>query len=114
MDLTTGMSQDDPMGFGLMASTFCYCLLNIELVPLIRRTFQKSNRKIEPNVPKCFCAGFPSAVLKSSPQLPLQSLVPNPEHVGLLLGSTGMLGPQAKCDSAQGKSLPLGFCPVLA
>lgn len=114
LDLTAGMSQDDSMVFGLVANTFCYYLLNIEHAPLIRRTFQKSNRKTESNVPKCFCAGIPNAVLKSSPQLPLQSLVPNPEHVGLLLGSTGTLGPQAKCDSAQGKSLPLGFCPVLA
>lgn len=114
LDPTAGMSQDYSMGFGLMANTFCYYLLNIEHVPLISRTFQKSNRKTEPNLPKCFCAGTPRAVLKSSPQLPLRSLVPAPEHVGLLLGSMGMLGPQAKCDSAQGKSLPLGFCPILA
>lgn len=54
LDLTAGMSQDYSMGSGLMANTFCYYLLNIEHVPLIRRTFQKSNRKTEPNVPKCF------------------------------------------------------------
>lgn len=101
------------MGFGLMANTFCYYLRNIEHVPLISGSFKKSNRKTEPNLPKYLYAAVPRDVLKSSPQLPLRSRVPVPEHVGLLLGSAGMLGPEAKCDSAQGKSLPLGSRLVL-
>lgn len=101
------------MGFGLMANTLCYYLRNIEHVPLIRGSFKKSNRKTEPDLPACLCAAIPRDVLKSSPRLPLRSPVPAPEHVGLLLGSTGMLRPQAKCDSAQGKSLLLGSCLVL-
>lgn len=101
------------MGFGLMANTFCYYLRNMEHVPLISGSFKKSNRKTEPNLPKYLCAAVPRDVLKSSPQLPLRSRVPVLEHVGLLLGSAGMLGPQAKCDSAQGKSLLLGSRPVL-
>jgi len=101
------------MGFSLMANTFCYYLRNIEHVPLISGSFKKSNRKTEPDLPKCLCTAIPREVLKSSPQLPLRSCVPAPEHVGLLLGSAGMLGPGAKCDSAQGKSLPLGSCPAL-
>lgn len=101
------------MGFGLMANTFCYYLRNIEHVPLISGSFKKSNRKTEPNLPKYLCAAVPRDVLKSSPQLPLRSRVPVLEHVGLLLGSAGMLGPEAKCDSAQGKSLPLGSRPLL-
>lgn len=39
--------------------------------------------------------------------------MPALDHVGLLLGSAGMLGLQAKDDSAWGKSLPLGSRPVL-
>lgn len=37
----------------------------------------------------------------------------SPGARGASPGSAGMLGPQAKCDSAQGKSLPRGCCPVL-
>lgn len=65
------------------------------------------------NLPKGLCAAVPSHVLKSSPRLPLWSRVPALDHVGLLLGSAGMLGLQAKDDSAWGKSLPLGSRPVL-
>lgn len=70
------------MGFGLMANTFCYYLRNIEHVPLISGSFKKSNRKTEPNLPKCLCAAIPRDVLKSSPQLPLRSRVPAPSTWG--------------------------------
>lgn len=80
-------------------------------MPLKSGSFKKSNRKTEPDLPRCLCAAVPRVVLKSSPRLPLRSCVPAPEHVGLLLGSVGMLRPQAKCDSAQGTSLPLGSLP---
>lgn len=80
-------------------------------MPLKSGSFKKSNRKTEPDRPRCLCAAVPRVVLKSSPRLPLRSRVPAPEHVGLLLGSAGMLRPQAKCDSAQGKSLLLGSLP---
>lgn len=89
LDLAAGMSQDHSMGFGLMANTFSYYLLNIEHVPLIRRTFQKSNRKTEPNEPKCFCADIANAVLKSSPQLPLQNPCAKPEARGASPGLHG-------------------------
>lgn len=96
-----------------MANTLCYYLRNIEHVPLISGSFKKSNRKTEPNLPKRLCAAVPRDVLISSPRVPLWSRVPALEHVGLLLGSAGMLRPQAKCDSAQGKALTLDFCLVI-
>lgn len=109
LDLAAGMSQDHSMGFGLMANTFCYYLLNIEHVPLIRRTFQKSNRKTEPNVPKCFCAGIANAVLKSSPQLPLQSPCAKPRARGASPGLHGDAWSSSQVWQCTGKVITTGL-----